>query len=80
MFTSNSFFSSKMGTPNNDLWPLPCFYAGEIKGLSEWGDYEISAGGDIEAPKGYYTYEGILMIYDLVCDIWLEPPQGPYLE
>ena len=41
------------------LWPLPCGYAGEIK-----GDYEISAGGHKEAPQGYYTHEGILMIYN----------------
>ena len=46
------------------LWPLPCGYAGEINGLSKWGDYEISAGGHKEAPQGYYTYEGILMIYN----------------
>ena len=26
--------------------------------------YEISAGGDIEVPQGYYTYEGYLMIYN----------------
>ena len=44
------------------LWPLPCRYAGEIKGLSYYGDYEVSAGGDKEAPQGYYIYEGILII------------------
>ena len=46
------------------LWPLPWRYAGEIKKLSWWGDYEISAGGDEEASQWYFTYEGNLMIYN----------------
>ena len=60
----HNFFSTKTGTPKMILWTLPCRYAGEIKGLSLWEDYEISAGGDKEAPQGYYTNEGILMMYN----------------
>ena len=44
----DKFFSSKTGTPNNDFMALASSYAGEIKGLS--------AGGNKEAPQGYYTY------------------------
>ena len=46
------------------LWPLPCPMLERSKGCHNEGIMRSLAGGDKEAPQGYYIYEGNLMIYN----------------